>query len=363
MPDYLWAILLVAAIVVVVLLVRSGRAQRASGGAVDRTVGRRDAKPPAGTPPRSRPGPAARSYDGLIRSDALRSALAEAGWDQPPAVHGQALTALAEGGALVLVAPPGPERSAAYLIAALDSSSGSDRLESLILCTDRRHAARVAEQARSLAEADDLWVGEIHEGGDEEHQLRDLRAGFDVVVATPGRLNRHLRNGVPDLRDVRLVVVEDAARILARDDLARRLDRVLDVVPSQAQLVLVASTASPALRDRAASLSPGPRWVEVNAAEAAPEAPEASHQASASEAEPSADRVSAGGERVSGVVKWFNDSKGYGFLLPDGGEDDVFVHYSAIVGDGFRSLDEGGRVRFAIVDTKKGPEATDVEPL
>ncbi len=364
MPDYLWAILLVAAFVVVVLLVRSGRAQRASGGAVDRTVGRRDPKPPAGTPPRaSRPGPVARSYDGLIRSDALRSALAEAGWDRPPAVHGQALTALTEGGDLVLVAPPGPERSAAYLIAALDSSSGSDRLESLILCTDRRHAARVAEQARSLAEADDLWVGEIHEGGDEEHQLRDLRAGFDVVVATPGRLNRHLRNGVPDLRDVRLVVVEDAARILARDDLARRLDRVLDVVPSQAQLVLVASNASPALRDRAASLSPGPRWVEVAAAEAAPEAPEASHQASAPEAEPSADRASAEGERVSGVVKWFNDSKGYGFLLPDGGEDDVFVHYSAIVGDGFRSLDEGGRVRFAIVDTKKGPEATDVEPL
>ncbi|HSM36178.1 MAG TPA: cold shock domain-containing protein [Longimicrobiales bacterium] len=66
---------------------------------------------------------------------------------------------------------------------------------------------------------------------------------------------------------------------------------------------------------------------------------------------------------MSGVVKWFNDSKGYGFLLPDGGDDDVFVHYSAIVGEGFRSLEEGDRVRFAIVDTQKGPEAADVEPI
>ncbi|MEN8376648.1 MAG: cold shock domain-containing protein [Gemmatimonadota bacterium] len=66
---------------------------------------------------------------------------------------------------------------------------------------------------------------------------------------------------------------------------------------------------------------------------------------------------------MSGVVKWFNDSKGYGFLLPDDGDDDVFVHYSAIVGDGFRSLEEGGRVQFTIVTTQKGPEAADVEPL
>lgn len=362
MPDYLWAILLVAAIVVVVLLVRSGRAHRASGGAAGRVGGGGGPRMAAAPPPRT-PASAARSYEGLIRSERLRSALADAGWARPPAVHGQALPALAQGGAVVLVAPAGPERTAAYLVAALDRSSGSDRLEALVLCTDRRHAARVAEQARSLAEADDLWVGEIHEGGDEENQLRDLRAGFDVVVATPGRLNRHLRNGEPDLRDVRLVVVEDAARIAARDDLARRLDRVLDVVPSEAQLVLVASSASSALRDRAASLAPSARWVEVDETEAAPAAAEAADDGSASPAPPPGERASPAGERVSGVVKWFNDSKGYGFLLPDGGEDDVFVHYSAIVGDGFRSLDEGGRVRFSIVDTQKGPEATDVEPI
>jgi CspA family cold shock protein len=67
-------------------------------------------------------------------------------------------------------------------------------------------------------------------------------------------------------------------------------------------------------------------------------------------------------ERVTGTVKWFNGSKGYGFLARDGGED-VFVHYSAIQGDGFRNLDEGERVEFSIEQGQKGPSATDVRRL
>jgi CspA family cold shock protein len=67
-------------------------------------------------------------------------------------------------------------------------------------------------------------------------------------------------------------------------------------------------------------------------------------------------------ERVSGTVKWFNGGKGYGFIARDGGED-VFVHYSAIQGDGFRDLAEGERVEFAIEQGPKGPAAADVRRL
>jgi CspA family cold shock protein len=67
-------------------------------------------------------------------------------------------------------------------------------------------------------------------------------------------------------------------------------------------------------------------------------------------------------ERVTGTVKWFNDQKGYGFVARDGGED-VFVHHSAIVGQGFRSLMEGDRVEFAIEQGQKGPAAADVRRL
>ena len=63
-----------------------------------------------------------------------------------------------------------------------------------------------------------------------------------------------------------------------------------------------------------------------------------------------------------GTVKWFNDSKGFGFIAQDGGND-VFVHHSAIQAKGFKSLDEGARVKFDVVDGPKGPAAANVVQL
>ena len=63
---------------------------------------------------------------------------------------------------------------------------------------------------------------------------------------------------------------------------------------------------------------------------------------------------------AQGTVKWFNGEKGFGFITPDGGEKDVFVHYSEIQGNGFRSLDENQRVEFTIEQGPKGPQAVGV---
>jgi CspA family cold shock protein len=63
---------------------------------------------------------------------------------------------------------------------------------------------------------------------------------------------------------------------------------------------------------------------------------------------------------ATGTVKWFNDSKGYGFITPDEGSKDLFVHFSNISGDGFKTLVEGARVEFEQREGQKGPEATDV---
>jgi CspA family cold shock protein len=67
-------------------------------------------------------------------------------------------------------------------------------------------------------------------------------------------------------------------------------------------------------------------------------------------------------ERETGTVKWFNGAKGYGFIERENGKD-VFVHYSAIRGSGFRNLDEGQRVEFAVEQSPKGPQAVDVVAL
>jgi CspA family cold shock protein len=66
---------------------------------------------------------------------------------------------------------------------------------------------------------------------------------------------------------------------------------------------------------------------------------------------------------AQGTVKWFNAEKGYGFIAVDGGEADVFVHYSAIDSTGFRSLEEGQKVEFTIISGPKGPQADQVRPL
>ena len=64
-----------------------------------------------------------------------------------------------------------------------------------------------------------------------------------------------------------------------------------------------------------------------------------------------------------GTVKWFSDQKGYGFITPEDGSKDVFVHHSAIKSEGFRSLQEGQGVEFQVTSGPKGPQATDVVKL
>ena len=66
---------------------------------------------------------------------------------------------------------------------------------------------------------------------------------------------------------------------------------------------------------------------------------------------------------MKGTVKWFNDQKGYGFIVPDGGGADVFVHHSNIKAEGFRTLKEDQKVEYDMEEGKKGPEATNVRPV
>ena len=67
--------------------------------------------------------------------------------------------------------------------------------------------------------------------------------------------------------------------------------------------------------------------------------------------------------RITGTVKWFNDQKGFGFITPEDGSKDCFVHHSAIKADGFRSLAEGERVEFDVVQGQKGPAAENVTKI
>lgn len=65
---------------------------------------------------------------------------------------------------------------------------------------------------------------------------------------------------------------------------------------------------------------------------------------------------------ANGTVKWFNDAKGFGFITPEGGGDDLFAHFSAIQGNGFKSLQEGQRVTFEVTTGPKGKQASNIRP-
>jgi cold shock protein len=66
---------------------------------------------------------------------------------------------------------------------------------------------------------------------------------------------------------------------------------------------------------------------------------------------------------ATGTVKWFNSEKGFGFIAPDDGSDDVFAHYSAIASSGYRSLEEGQKVEFDVTQGNKGLQAENIRPL
>ncbi|ASS47093.1 Cold shock transcription regulator protein [Candidatus Nasuia deltocephalinicola] len=66
---------------------------------------------------------------------------------------------------------------------------------------------------------------------------------------------------------------------------------------------------------------------------------------------------------LKGIVKWFNDAKGYGFITPDDGKEDLFVHFSAINMQGFKTLKEGQKVSFNVLDTPKGKQASNIKFL
>jgi CspA family cold shock protein len=66
---------------------------------------------------------------------------------------------------------------------------------------------------------------------------------------------------------------------------------------------------------------------------------------------------------ATGTVKWFSDEKGYGFITPDDGSKDLFVHHTGIAGEGFKSLSEGAKVEFEAVEGQKGPQATNVQTV
>lgn len=293
------------------------------------------------------------TFSELTTADGLREAIAGLGWLEPTTLQARVIPLARKGRDLVAVAPTGSGKTGAYLIPALDRQVDGDGLRTLVLVSTRNAVERVAAEARALAAPVHLWVGELHAGEPVQAQVRDLQAGFDLLIATPGRLLEQFDADNVRLDEVEVLVLDEAERLLEPADRAR-VERIAAACPVGRQTWVFAGDVSDVVEAFAGEFLQAPARVEAPAI-----------LGHGSSAQRPADNLVAVGQdgttaRVIGTVKWFSDTKGFGFITVGSGDKDCFVHYSAIVGDGYRSLVEGDQVAFEIVPTSKGPEAANV---
>jgi ATP-dependent RNA helicase RhlE len=145
----------------------------------------------------------------------------------------------------------------------IERQIGKEGLRMLVLCPTRELAQQVAADARLLAKHAELWVGEIVGGMPMKPQIRDLRAGFDILVATPGRLFDHMERGNVDLSQIEVLVLDEADRML---DMGFRpqIEAILERLPKQRQTLLFSATMPRGVHALAMRITNEPTWVEAS---------------------------------------------------------------------------------------------------
>jgi ATP-dependent RNA helicase RhlE len=201
-------------------------------------------------------------FDELTAAEPLLRAVEELGWTVPTPIQAKAIPPARAGQDLVGLAQTGTGKTAAFLLPALEKQLGQDGLRTLVLCPTRELAEQVAEDARALLQHTDLWVGLVVGGVPLAPQVRDLRAGFDVLVATPGRLIDHLERGNVRLDEVEVLVLDEADRML---DMGFRpqIEAVLREMPRERQTLLFSATMPNGVHALALRILRDPVWVEV----------------------------------------------------------------------------------------------------
>jgi ATP-dependent RNA helicase RhlE len=203
------------------------------------------------------------TFGELTSSPALLRAITDLGWTSPTPIQQKGIPPTREGRDVVGIAQTGTGKTGAFLIPTLERQADSEGLHTLVLCPTRELAQQVAADARELAAHTELFVGEIYGGVPYEPQLRDLKAGFDVLVATPGRLIDHMDRGTVDLSQVKVLILDEADRML---DMGFRpqLERLLEKIPRERQTLLFSATMPNGVHALALRILKEPVWVEAS---------------------------------------------------------------------------------------------------
>jgi len=202
------------------------------------------------------------TFDELTDSEPVLRAVRELGWKEPTPIQAQAIPVARQGRDIIGIAQTGTGKTGAFVIPSLEKHGDRERLTTLVLCPTRELAQQVAADARALARHMHLFVGELVGGLPIRTQIRDLRAGFDIVVATPGRLIDHVDRGTIDLSTIEVLVLDEADRML---DMGFRpqIEEILRHVPKQRQTLFFSATMPNGVHALALRILTDPVWLEV----------------------------------------------------------------------------------------------------
>ncbi|MEN8374022.1 MAG: DEAD/DEAH box helicase [Gemmatimonadota bacterium] len=202
------------------------------------------------------------SFRDLLEEELLLRAIDDQGWTEPTPIQRSTYAAVASGKDVVGVAQTGTGKTAAFLLPVLERQLESEGLRTLVLCPTRELAQQVADEAKALLEHTDLWAGQVYGGVPIRPQLRDLRAGFEVLVATPGRLIDHLERRSVRLDEIQTLILDEADRML---DMGFRpqIETILRAVPKERQTLLFSATMPNGVHALALRLCKDPEWIRA----------------------------------------------------------------------------------------------------
>jgi ATP-dependent RNA helicase RhlE len=201
-------------------------------------------------------------FDELELAPQLVRNVMELGYVTPTPIQQQAIPAALEGKDVMGRAPTGTGKTAAFMLPALTRMQGKEGLKVLVVCPTRELAIQVADSAREYAKGTEMFVGVVYGGVPLDREMRDLRAGFEVLVATPGRLNDHLERGNIDLSEVEVLVLDEADRMLDMG-FKPQIDQILRRVPRARQTLFFSATMPNAVKSLAYEMLRDPVTVEA----------------------------------------------------------------------------------------------------
>ena len=202
------------------------------------------------------------TFDEMNLAEPLRRAVKEQGWERPTPIQSKAIGPAREGRDVVGIAQTGTGKTAGFLLPSLEKQLHKEGLHTLVLCPTRELADQVMEDAKALTKYTELFCGVVVGGMPMRPQIRDLRAGFDVLVATPGRLLDHLERGNVKLDEVETLILDEADRML---DMGFRpqIEAIMRYVPEKRQTLFFSATMPNGVHALALRILKDPVWVEA----------------------------------------------------------------------------------------------------